>query len=101
MLGVPGDENFFSLFRLPGPLAESDFEALIQDNPELAAAAVTLEGKSSSRVDGDDFDAISQPMGKRTKLSPWTGFFSNPALELSFSPGPFLHVFEKLALDCS
>jgi len=70
---------------------------MIQDNPEFAAATMELKGQGGSGFNSDDFDALSQAVGKGTELSPRSIFFPDAAPEFLFRLVFFCHAGEKSA----
>jgi hypothetical protein len=72
---IAGNEDFLTLLWLPDSVSHSDFQPLIQDDPELTPMLVELERKNPSWVKGDDFDVSRKLIGKRAELSPRPDIF--------------------------
>jgi hypothetical protein len=72
---IAGNEDFLAFFWLPDSVSHSDFQPLIQDDPEFTAVLVELERKNPSRIKGDDFDVSRKLIGERAEFSPRPDIF--------------------------
>jgi hypothetical protein len=68
-----GDENLFPSFWLPALLADSDFQAFVEYNPEFTPVMVVLEGDGSPRVDSDDLEAFRLEREDKSGIFPRDG----------------------------